>query len=148
MFRPKLVQFLKTALKTNHTKLIGSRAASRRSLYSERLCQNCTHVRYFRFSPDKSQYKTEVVRIQNNILRHYKPNSFCHNDLHNKNLKKSKKKIFLIDFDHADFGFRAYDLAYYLLHCGHSQTKRFIQDDKYPDFTTLLKVKWLRWLTF
>ena len=99
----------------------------------------------FSLTPDKSEYKTEVVRIQNNILRRYKPNSFCHNDLHNKNLKKSKTKIFLIDFDHADFGFRGYDLAYYLLHCGHSQTKRFIQDDKYPDFTALLKVEILNY---
>ena len=92
-------------------------------------------------TPDKSEYITEVVKIQNEILRHYKPDAFCHNDLHNKNLKKSKKKIFLIDFDHANYGFRGYDLAYYLLHCGHSQTKRFIQDDKYPDFAALLKVK-------
>ena len=70
---------------------------------------------------DESEYKTEVFQILNDILQRYKPNLFCHNDLHYKNLKKSKKKIFLIDFDHADFGFRAYDLAYYLLHCEHCQ---------------------------
>ena len=82
-------------------------------------------VRY----PYKSEYEKEVLEIQKNILQRYKPNAFCHNDLHNKNLKKLKNKIYLIDFDHADYGFRGYDLAYYLLHCGHSQTKACFQSD-------------------
>ena len=96
--------------------------------------QNFRLARTFRLEvpikyPYNSEYEKEVLEIENNILQHYKPNAFCHNDLHNKNLKKLKNKIYLIDFDHADYGFRGYDLAYYLLHCGHSQTKAGFQND-------------------
>ena len=95
---------------------------------------------YSSFGWTEDDYRTEAREIEDFLLKRYKPTSFCHNDLHNKNLKQSEGKIYLIDFDHADYGFRGYDLAYYLLHCGHEQTKKFIRRDKYPEFIAFLQV--------
>ena len=63
--------------------------------------------------------------IEQRILQ-YKPESFCHNDLHYRNLVKSDSGIKIIDFDHANYGYRAYDIAYWLTHAGHKRIEDFI----------------------
>lgn len=41
---------------------------------------------------------------------------FCHNDIWGDNIIRNGKELFVIDFGDADWGFRGWDLAYFLLH--------------------------------
>ena len=56
-----------------------------------------------------------LYTLESNIRR-YEPVYFCHNDLHNENILKSEKGLTIIDFDHANYGYRGFDLAYWLHH--------------------------------
>merc|ERR1712037_288943 len=41
---------------------------------------------------------------------------FCHNDIWGDNIIRNENELFVIDFGDADWGFRNWDLAYFLLH--------------------------------
>ena len=64
-----------------------------------------------------ADFKNEVETMEHFIRSNFQPEHFCHNDIHFKNiLQKNNSQIFLIDFDHADYGYRGYDLGYYFIH--------------------------------
>ena len=44
--------------------------------------------------------------MENVYKKNFKPEHFCHHDLHKGNLMKNGTKLFIVDFDHADYGYR------------------------------------------
>ena len=57
----------------------------------------------------------------------YEPKFFCHNDLHTGNILLTSKGLKIIDFDHANYGYRGYDIAFWLVHRGPSDITKFLQ---------------------
>ena len=52
--------------------------------------------------------KKEVQNMENFYKENFKPKYFCHYDLQRGNLMQKNDKIFIIDFDHANYGYRNY----------------------------------------
>ena len=50
--------------------------------------------------------KNNVQEMETFYSNTFKPEYFCHYDLHRKNMMKNETNIFIIDFDHADYGYR------------------------------------------
>ena len=69
-----------------------------------------------------------VIKSIERKIQQYKPTTFCHNDLHIKNVVKTDKGIKIIDFDQAGYGYR------YVIPRFYEHTNKLIQ------FSTL---KWL-----
>jgi len=69
----------------------------------------------------KTEFDKEINLIESFIKSKYIPNSFCHNDLHYKNIISNSTHIKIIDFDHADYGYRGYDFGYYFIHSFQSE---------------------------
>ena len=59
-------------------------------------------------------------------IHQYGRGYLCHNDVHYKNLVQTKSGLKIIDFDHANFGYRGYDLAYWLQHSGFRLIRDFL----------------------
>ena len=67
----------------------------------------------------------DLRQLERNV-KHYDASSFCHNDLHYRNMVKSDQGIKIIDFDHANYGYRGYDIAYWLTHAGRKSIESFV----------------------
>ena len=68
------------------------------------------------FDFKKAGLGKSYLRVLESNIRKLKPIYFCHNDLHNGNILKSESGLTIIDFDHANYGYRGFDLAYWLHH--------------------------------
>ena len=62
--------------------------------------------------------KEETIEKLLKILEDVDQNDicFCHNDIWGDNLIQKEDELYVIDFGDADWGFRAWDLCYFLLH--------------------------------
>ena len=60
-------------------------------------------------------------------ITNYDPKFFCHNDLHTGNIMLTSKGLKIIDFDHANYGYRGYDIAFWLVHRGPAEITKFLE---------------------
>ena len=90
-------------------------------------------------SPEERIHKIEETVPIDNIdyfldkiaakISTYEPKFFCHNDLHTGNILLTSQGLRIIDFDHANYGYRGYDIAYWLVHRGPVDIAKFLKGE-------------------
>ena len=80
-----------------------------------------------------------IIDAISDRIKQFTPDVFCHNDLHDGNIVKSANgELMIIDFDHANYGYRGYDFAFWLVQRGQEAVKSFLRR-QYSPMDRLLK---------